>query len=155
MAYKQKSLGGPLNKMFKRKATKLGDRNERRHKRNLRVDWDPNKIKDFNRLYDEGKKSGNFDKITGDTTSYSKGSGQGGTDVGNYLRMMKKNMMLPSGQTNTQPPKEKNKIDIKKTEFDNTFYGNRTVGSSKREAEGVNQYERDQWDNRWLAQYPE
>ena len=69
MAYKQKSLGGPLNKMFKRKATKLGNRNERRHKRNLRVDWDPNKIEDFNKLYD----SGDFEKIQKDP-SYSKGT---------------------------------------------------------------------------------
>mgnify|MGYP003135179680 CR=1 FL=1 len=156
MAYKQKSLSGPLNKMFKRDPKKLAERNQRRHKRNLRVDWDPNKIKEFNDLYDEGKKSGNFDKITGDTTSYSKGSGQGGTDVGNHLRMMKKNMMLPNGQTNTQPPKENEKVEIKKTKIDKTFHGN-TWMSSKREAEigGVNQYQRDQWENRLLTKYPE
>ena len=153
MAYKQKSLGGPLNKMFKRKATKLGDRNERRHKRNLRVDWDPNKIKDFNKLYD----SGDFEKIQKDP-SYSKGSGQGGTDVGNYLRQLKKELMLPSGQTNTQPPKENEKVKIKRYDLDTSFATNPYL-SNKNQAEtgggGVNQFEKDRWNNRWLKQYPE
>jgi|TARA_R100000084_G_scaffold24990_1_gene8905 hypothetical protein len=154
MAYKQKSLGGPLNKMFKRNPKKLAERNQRRHKRNLRVDWDPNEIDDFNKLYD----SGDFETIQKDAR-YSKGSGQGGTDVGNHLRMMKKNMMLPNGQTNTQPPKENEKTEIKKTKIDKTFYGN-TYVSNKNQAEigsggGINQFEKDQWNNRWLKQYPQ
>jgi len=151
MAYKQKSLGGPLSKMFKRDPKKLAKRNQRRHERNLRVDWDPNKIDEFNDLY----KAGDFEKIQKDP-SYSKGSGQGGTDVGNHLRMMKKNMMLPNGQTNTQPPKENGDNKIKRYDLDTNFAKNPYL-SNKNQAEigGVNQFERNQWNDRWLGQYPQ
>lgn len=153
MAYKQKSLGGPLSKMFKRDPKKLVERNQRRHKRNLRVDWDPNKIDKFNQLY----KAGDFEEIQKDP-SYSKGSGQGGTDVGNHLRMMKKKMMLPNGQTNTQPPKENEKVEIKRYDDLDTSFAKNPYLSNKKQAEtgmSINQFERNKWNDRWLAQYPE
>ena len=147
MAYKQNSplnfghkklfnkIGSSVNNIFKpgkNKQTRLADRNKNRLERNLRVDYDPTKKAEFDTkfkaLYDETDSRSKEDKLKDITESknYQKLSGQGGTDIGNFLRQGKRNMILPTGKTNTEDNEKENAFtNLFNYNLESEYYGNR------------------------------
>lgn len=147
MAYKQnsplsqskkklfKNIGSAVGNIFKpgkNKTNRLIDRNKNRLERNLRVDYDPSKLDEFNtsfkKLYDS-ENTLDPEKLKAITESphYQSGSGQGGTDIGNWLRQGKRNMILPTGTATTTDTdkKDNNYANLFNYNLESEFYGNR------------------------------
>tara|TARA_R100000742_G_C4224728_1_gene47619 strand:+ start:50 stop:532 length:483 start_codon:yes stop_codon:yes gene_type:complete len=158
MAYKQnsplhqskkklfKNIGsavGNILKPGKNKTQRLIDRNKNRLERNLRVDYDPSKLNEFNdkfkALYDETDERSKEEKLKDITENpnYKSGSGQGGTDIGNWLRQGKRNMILPTGTTNTTDTnkKDNNYANLFNYNLESEFYGNRYLAKYRNQTQ--------------------